>query len=100
MIAAVAPAYDLTYSAGRAVSTTSTSRGEGRNQPPAQLQALGRRYFVPDRVINTVIEEVRAVVDAWPRFADEAGVTRASKAEILAAHAAVSSAFFPSDLTP
>ena len=31
---------------------------------------------------QAVIEEVRAAIEDWSRFADEAGVTKASKAEI------------------
>lgn len=91
----LAPAYDLTYSAGPGGEHYLDVEGEGRNPTRAQVQTLGRRHGLSDRVINTVIEEVRAAVDAWPRFADEAGVTKASRAEILAAHAAATSGFSP-----
>ena len=35
----------------------------------------------------------RAAVADWPRFAEDAGVTRASRAEIIAAHQTVEAAF-------
>lgn len=91
----LAPAYDLTYSAGPGGEHYLDIEGEGRNPTRAQVQALARRHGLPVRTIEAVIEEVRAAVDGWPRFADEAGVTKASKAEILAAHAAVASGFSP-----
>jgi len=45
-------------------------------------------------VMKSVIEEVRAAVEDWSRFAEEAGVTRGSKAEIRSALAAVAARFF------
>lgn len=91
----LAPAYDLTYSAGPGGEHYLDIEGEARNPTRAQVRALGRRHGLPDRVIEAVIEEVRAAVDAWPRFADGTGVTKASRAEILAAHSAVALGFSP-----
>jgi serine/threonine-protein kinase HipA len=90
----LAPAYDLTYSAGPGGEHYLDIEGEGRHPTHAQVQALGRRHGLSGRVVEAVIEEVRAAVDAWPGFAEEAGVSRASKTETHAAHAAVSARFF------
>ncbi len=89
----LAPAYDLTYSAGPGGEHYLDVEGEGRNPTRGQVQALGRRHSLSDRLINATIDEVRAAVAEWPRFAKDAGVTRASRAEILAAHQAVEAAF-------
>lgn len=89
----LAPAYDLTYSAGPGGEHYLDVEGEGRNPTRAQVHALGRRHSLSDRLIDAVIDEVRAAVADWPRFAEDAGVTRASRAEILAAHQAVEAAF-------
>lgn len=89
----LAPAYDLTYSAGPGGEHYLDVEGEGRNPTRAQVHALGRRHSLSDRLIDAIIDEVRAAVADWPRFAEEAGVTRASCAEILAAHQAVEAAF-------
>lgn len=40
---------------------------------------------MPDRLMETTADEVRAAVADWERFAQEAGVTKASRAEIVAA---------------
>lgn len=89
----LAPAYDLTYSAGPGGEHYLDVEGEGRNPTRAQVHALGRRHSLSDRLIDAIIDEVRAAVADWPRFAEDAGVTRASRAEILAAHQAVEAAF-------
>lgn len=89
----LAPAYDLTYSAGPGGEHYLDVEGEGKNPTREQVSALGRRHGLPDRLIETIIDEVRAATADWARFADEAGVTRASRAEILAAHQAVAARF-------
>lgn len=89
----LAPAYDLTYSAGPGGEHYLDVEGEGKNPSRVQVQALGHRHGLADRLIEGVIDEVRAAVADWPRFADNAGVTKASRTEILTAHAAVAASF-------
>ena len=82
----LAPAYDLTYSAGPGGEHYLDVEGEGKNPTREQVRSLGRRHGLPDRLIDTIIDEVRAAVADWARYAEEAGVTKASRAEIAAAH--------------
>lgn len=89
----LAPAYDLTYSAGPGGEHYLDVDGEGRNPTREQVRGLGRRHGLADRLIDTIIDEVRAALTNWASFADEAGVTRASRAEIAAAHADVAAHF-------
>ena len=89
----LAPAYDLTYSAGPGGEHYLDVEGEGRNPTLEHVLALGRRHSLPDRLIHATIDEVRAAVANWPRFADEAGVSKASHAEIATAHQAVAQRF-------
>lgn len=85
----LAPAYDLTYSAGPGGEHYLDVEGEGKNPTREQVRSLGRRHGLPDRLIDTIIDEVRAAVADWTRFAEDAGVTMASRAEIAAAHQGV-----------
>ena len=57
------------------------------------MRALGRRHGLPDRLIDNTLDEVRAAVADWSRFANEAGVTKASRIEIAAAHQEVAECF-------
>lgn len=90
----LSPAYDLTYSAGPGGEHYLDIEGEGRNPTREQVQTLGRRHGLSDATMDLVIEEVRAAVEDWSRFTEEAGVTRASKAEIGAVLGAVAGRFF------
>ena len=89
----LAPAYDLTYSAGPGGEHYLDVEGEGKSPTRDHVRALGRRHSLPDRLIHAIIDEVRAAVVEWPRFADEAGVSKASRAEIATAHQAVAERF-------
>lgn len=89
----LAPAYDLTYSAGPGGEHYLDIEGEGRSPTREHVQALGRRHGLSNRVIDSVVEEVRAAVADWERFATEAGVTSRSRGEVLAAHEAVAGHF-------
>jgi serine/threonine-protein kinase HipA len=89
----LAPAYDLTYSAGPGGEHYLDVEGEGKNPTREHVRVLGRRHGLSDRLIESIIDEVFAAVADWAHFADETGVTRASRAEILAAHQAVAGRF-------
>jgi len=90
----LAPAYDLTYSAGPGGEHYLDIEREGRHPTRWHVQALGRKHGLSDTVMASVIDEVRAAVDDWSRFAEETGVTKASRAEICTALEAVALRFF------
>ena len=89
----LAPSYDLTFSTGPGGEHYLDIEGEGRNPTREQVRALGKRHGLPARRVDSIIDEVRAAVADWPHFADASGVTRASRAEILAAQHAIAAAF-------
>ena len=90
----LAPAYDLTFSSGPGGEHYLDVEGEGRHPTQAHVAALGKRHGFGKAAVEQVIEEVTAAIAGWPRFADEAGVTALSKAEIAQAHAQVARSFF------
>lgn len=90
----LAPAYDLTYSAGPGGEHYLDIEGEGRRPTRAHVTALGKRHGLDKAAVDAIIDEVAAALADWPGLADEAGVTKASKTDIAAAHAAVAEAFF------
>lgn len=89
----LAPAYDLTYSAGPGGEHYLDVEGEGKNPTRAQVSSLGIRHGLTARQIRAIIDQVRAAVADWPRFADEVGVTRVSRTEIGTAHQGVAARF-------
>ena len=90
---AARPGLRLTYSAGPGGEHYLDVEGEGKNPTREKMRSLGRRHGLPDRLIATIIDDVRAAVSDWKRFAEEAGVTKASRAEIAAAHQDVAARF-------
>ncbi len=70
----LAPAYDLTYSAGPGGEHYMAVEGEGRAPTRAHVTALGRRHGLSPRLMADIIDAVRAAVADWPRIAVEAGV--------------------------
>jgi len=89
----LAPAYDLTYSAGPGGEHYLDVEGEGRNPTQGQVRKLGKRHGLGDREIDQLIDEVRGAVADWPRFAGEAGVSQGSRAGIAAAFRGVAETF-------
>ncbi|MDB5440785.1 MAG: HipA domain protein [Caulobacteraceae bacterium] len=90
----LAPAYDLTYSVGPGGEHYLDVENEGRRPTRAHVRALGKRHGFDKAAVDGIIDEVAAALAAWPAFADEAGVTKASGADIAAAHASVAEFFF------
>ena len=90
----LAPAYDLTYSADPGNEHYLDVGGEGRAPCRGHVLSLCRRHGLGDRAIDTIIDEVRAAVNDWPRYAADAAVSRASRADIRVAHETVSAGFF------
>lgn len=88
----LAPAYDLTCSAGPGGEHYLAVEGEGRAIRHAQVVALGRRHGLAERSIASVIDEVRGALAEWPRLSGELGV-RESAGEVEARLARVAVAF-------
>jgi serine/threonine-protein kinase HipA len=89
----LAPAYDLTYSTGPGGEHYLEIGGEGRSPTREHVRALGRLHSLPGRGVDAIIDEVRAAVADWPRFAGDAGVSRASQAEVLSSLRSVDATF-------
>lgn len=56
--------------------------GEGRNPGKQHLLEVARVASTAGSDALEVVDRVRAAVDQWPRFADEAGLSKARTAEI------------------
>jgi serine/threonine-protein kinase HipA len=91
----LAPAYDLTYSPGPGGEHYMDIAGEGRRPTRAHVVELGERHSFNPKQIAAVIDEVRAAVDDWPKFAKQSGVTAASTNAIGQAQARVWANFEP-----
>lgn len=74
------PAYDLTYSHGPGGEHTMLVDTEGANPTRAHLERLAASAGL--RRTASVIDEVRAAVSNFHRFADEAGVARSRAREV------------------
>jgi serine/threonine-protein kinase HipA len=90
----LAPAYDLTYSVGPGGEHYLDVENEGRWPTRTHVRALGKRHGFDNAAVDAIIDAVAVALTAWPAFADEAGVTQASKRDIASAHAAVAEPFF------
>jgi serine/threonine-protein kinase HipA len=90
----LAPAYDLTFSSGPGGEHYLDVEGEGLHPTRAQVRTLGKRHGYDKVTVDQIIDEVAAALAGWPAFADEAGVTKLSKTDVAAAHAAVAGSFF------
>lgn len=73
---ALAPAYDLIFSAGPGGEQSMMVMGEGRAPGLDHLRALGKKHGV--KRAEAIIDEVRAAIARWDKFADAAGVTKKS----------------------
>jgi serine/threonine-protein kinase HipA len=89
----LAPAYDLTFAAGPGGEHYLDIEGEGRHPSKDHVRTLGLRHGLSDRLIEEIIEAVRAAVADWPKFAQETGVTAGSRKMITTAHEDVRSHF-------
>lgn len=72
----VAPAYDLTFSYGPGNEHSTMVMGEGKEPESKHLLALAKHFDIPQGA--EIIEEVKAIVQTWPTFAEEAGVSSQS----------------------
>ena len=72
----LSPAYDLVFSYGPAGEQSTLLMGEGKNPGTAQIQALGKKHSLKNA--SVILERVHKTVAMWPRFAEQAGVSRKS----------------------
>jgi len=85
----LAPAYDLTYSAGTGGEHYLDIEGEGRRPTRELVLKLGKRHGLDHKRVTAIIDKVRAAVVDWPKFAKLAGVSPGSTKMASAAHARV-----------
>lgn len=95
----LAPAYDLTYSAGPGGEHYLDIEGEGRRPTRAHVRVLGKRHGFDRVIVDGIIDEAAAALARWPvgplaRLRRRGGRGQVSNAEITAAHAAVAQSFF------
>jgi serine/threonine-protein kinase HipA len=83
----LAPAYDLTWSAGPGGEHELDVAGEARAISGAAVRRLGAAHGLKARTVEEVIDQVRAAVADWPTFAAAAGVSAASRMGAAEAHA-------------
>jgi len=84
----LAPAFDVTYSNNPHGRWTNqhqmTINGKRDHFSLADLLAVGRSISVPKP--NEIIEEIKAAVERWPEFAQQAGIDKAAMNNIRANH--------------
>lgn len=76
------PAYDLTFSIGPGGEHNMTIAGEGRTPDRGHILEEARIAGIKENAAAAIIDEVRGAVDAWPRFAEDAGLSQRRTAEL------------------
>jgi len=75
-----APAYDLSFSSGPGGEHSTTIMGEGKAPGAAHLKKLAEKFSIANA--GAIIDQVRTAISNWPQFADQAGVSKASRDHI------------------
>jgi serine/threonine-protein kinase HipA len=75
-----APAYDLVFSYGPGGEQSMLVMGEGKNPGITHLQALGKHHGLKNAA--TILEKIQKAVGKFPRYAEQAGMSRKSTREI------------------
>lgn len=81
----VAPAYDLTFSAGPAGEHCTTIMAEGKNPGKEHLLKLAEAVGIKKQTALQIIDNVKYVATNWESFAKTAGVSNSSTAMIKSA---------------
>jgi serine/threonine-protein kinase HipA len=63
--------------------------GEGRRPTRAHVLKLGKRHGFSERRSAEIVDQTRAAVSGWPKFAKASGVSTGSAKLIGEAHARV-----------
>lgn len=79
----LAPAYDLTFSTGPGGEHYLTIDGEGRNPTRDHVMRLGTLHGLTPAAINEIVEQTAEAIAGWSGFASGAGVSQASRYEVL-----------------
>jgi serine/threonine-protein kinase HipA len=79
---ALASAYDLMHAAGPGGEHTMTLAGEGRDPGRSHMLRLAGQVDVSVREAESIIAEVRGAVTQWTDFAEQAGVSDATRNRI------------------
>jgi len=79
---ALTSAYDLVYAAGPGGEHTMTLAGEGRAPGRSHLLRLAEQAGVSVREAESIIGEVQTAVARWTNFAEQAGVSDATRNRI------------------
>lgn len=75
-----APAYDLVFSYGPGGEQSTLVTGEGKNPGVEHLLHLGKQHRIKNAA--SLLDSVHTAVARWKSFAEEAGVSAKSRAEI------------------
>lgn len=78
----VSPAYDLTFSSGPVGQHCTTILGEGKKPSIAHMLKLAEIVSIKPKTALTIIDEVKAAVSKWNKFADESNVSSRSSKNI------------------
>ena len=78
----MAPAYDLTWSAGPGGEHSCSVLGHGKDITRALLIALGRKADIKIQDAEQIIEQVESSVSQWKTYAAKFDVSKASTATI------------------
>ena len=74
----LSPAYDLTFSSGPGGEHCTTVSGEGNSPSTEQLLSLAATFSIPTKEGKQAIDDVRSAVSEWKKYAEIAGVKKAS----------------------
>lgn len=78
----LSPAYDLTFSSGPGGEHSATIAGEGRAPGVDHMLAAAKSASINPGIARQIIDEVRAAIDRWEDFADEAGLAAARSRDL------------------
>lgn len=74
----VSPSYDLTFSSGPGGEHCSMVMGEGKKPGISHLLKLAQVGNIKKSEALRIIDEVKDSISQWPKFANEAGVSKSS----------------------
>lgn len=80
----VSPAYDLTFSSGPMGQHSTTVLGEGKNPTIEHILKLAEIISIKPKRAKEIVDEVRAAVSKWEKFADKTGIGKRSTKNIEA----------------
>jgi len=72
----LSPAYDLTFSPGPGGEHSMTIAGEGKSPSRGDIIRLGEKSGLHKKDLTLIIDEIAQAVTNWPKYAENAGVTK------------------------